>query len=265
MNPKVLVMIQPQPLPGSYLNNGETLEEVLDKVLREAQMIHNLGFDGFILQNMHDGPISQKARPETIAYMTIIGQSLKSRFPDDLLGVLINWDGVAGLVVADAIGADFVRVEHLYTGVSVAVSGFMEGQCIEILETKKRLGSKVKIYADVQEVNSNYLCPRPKPQAAKTIVKSAYADGIFISGSSTEESLAIINETRKLLPDTPIFLGGCATGENVYELLKEYDGVSVATWIKNGDMRNPIDEERAFKFLNESRRAGKDRKLRVRV
>jgi len=265
MNPKALVMIQPQPLPGSYLNNGETLEEVLNKVLREAQMIHNIGFDGFILQNMHDGPVAQKVKPETIAYMTIIGKSIKREFPNNILGVLINWDGVAGLVVADAIGADFVRVEHLYTGVSVAASGFMEGQCIEILETKKRLGSKVKIYADVQEINSNYLCPEPKPLAAKTVVKSAYADGIFISGSSTEESLSIVNETRKLLPETPIFLGGGATGENIYELLMEYDGVAVATWIKNGDMRNPIDKKRAIQFLNESRRAGKDRKSEVRI
>ena len=44
-------------------------------------------------------------------------------------------------------------------------------------------------------------------------------------------------------------------GENVFELLKYYDGVSVATWIKNGDMRNPIDPARAKQFLDGCKKA----------
>lgn len=254
-SPKALVMIQPKPLPGSYLNNGETLEEITNEVLAEAQMIHDMNFDGFILQNMHDGPIGGTARPETIAYMTFLGMKIKELFPNDMLGVLVNWDGVASLVVADAIGADFMRVEHLYTGVSVSSTGFMEGQCIDILTTKKRLGSKIPIFADVQEVNANYLLPEPKPNAAKTIIKSAHADGLFLSGKTAEESLELIKATKQILPKTPIFLGGGATGDNIEELMKYYDGVSVATWIKNGDMRNPIDPKRAKQFLDACERA----------
>ncbi len=249
--PQALVMIQPKPLPGSYLNQGESLQEVADSMMAEVRTISEMGFDGYILQNMHDGPIHQNARPETIAYLTYLGLMIKREYPDKTLGVLVNWDGVSGLVVSDAIGADFVRVEHLYTGVSVSSTGIMQGQCIDILTTKKRLNSKVPVFADVQEVNSNYLLPEPKPQAAKTAVKSAYADGLFLSGKSAEESLSLIKETKKILPDTPIFLGGGATGDNIRELLRYYDGVSVATWIKNGDMRNPIDPDRAAYFLAE--------------
>lgn len=262
-NPLSLVMIQPQPLPGSYLNNGESLNSILSSVLEEASMIVEQGFDGFILQNMHDGPIKQQARIETISYMTILGRELKVHFPDKVLGILINWDGVASLAVADAVGADFARVEYLYTGVSVGTTGFMEGQCIEILELKKRLNSKVKIFADVQEVNSNYLLPRPKEVEAISIVTRAHADGLFMSGKSVEESLNLIRKVREKLPNTPILLGGGATGENIYELLNEYDGVSVATWIKNGDMRNPIDPERSNKFIKEAKRASVDRQKSV--
>ena len=57
-----------------------------------------------------------------------------------------------------------------------------------------------------------------------------------------------------------MFLGGGATGDNVCELLKYYDGVSVATWIKNGDMRNLIDPKRAEYFLSECRKAKEWRK-----
>ncbi|MEG1252121.1 MAG: hypothetical protein RR378_05520 [Erysipelotrichaceae bacterium] len=38
------------------------------------------------------------------------------------------------------------------------------------------------------------------------------------------------------------------------ELMREFDGVSVATWIKNGDMKNPIDPERAKLFLSEAKK-----------
>lgn len=255
MFPLALVMIQPQPMPGSYLNQGETLDSIEEYVMKEAQMIVDMKFDGFILQNMHDGPIAQTARPETIAFMTYLGTKIKQKFPDKVLGILVNWDGVAALAVAEAIKADFVRIEHLYTGVSVDTTGFMFGQCGEVLTMKKRLGSLMPIYADVQEVNANYLCPSPKPQAAKSTIKSAYADGLFMSGTNTEESIELIKETRKLLSDTPILLGGGATGENVYELLKYYDGVSVASWIKNGNMLNPIDPERARIFIEECNKA----------
>ncbi|MEA4811862.1 MAG: BtpA/SgcQ family protein [Anaerolineaceae bacterium] len=261
--PQALVMIQPKPLPGSYLNQGETLAQVLDYVMKEAQMVADFGFDGFILQNMHDGPVHQKARPETIAYMTFMGKWLRESFPKLTLGVLVNWDGVAGLVVADAIGADFVRVEHLYTGVSVAATGLMQGQCIDILETKKRINSRVPVFADVQEVNANYLLPNPKPLAAKETVHSAFADGLFMSGSSAEESLELIKQTKQLLPDTPVFLGGGATGDNVEELLAWYDGVSVATWIKNGNMRNSIDPKRAKQFLEACEKAKKKREKKA--
>ncbi len=253
--PLALVMIQPSAMPGSYLNEGEKFESISRTVMAEADMIVKMGFDGFILQNMHDGPVAQQARPESIAFMSTLAYKLKSKYPEKVLGILVNWDGVASLAVAEASGADFARVEHLYTGVSVDSTGFMFGQCGKILEFKKRIGSKIPVYVDVQEVNANYLCPDPKPLAAKRSVKASFADGVFMSGKDTEESLIYIHETRKLLPDTPILLGGGATGDNVYELLKYYDGVSVATWIKDGDMRNPINPVKAKHFLNECKRA----------
>ena len=50
----------------------------------------------------------------------------------------------------------------------------------------------------------------------------------------------------------PLFLGGGATGDNVRELLQEYDAVCVATWIKNGDMRNPVDPDRTRYFMEQA-------------
>ena len=248
--PLALSMIQPSPLPGSYRNRGEKIASILNSALKEAEMIAENGFDGFILQNMNDMPIKQRSNMETVAYMTRIGTELRRNFPELVMGVLINWDGVASLAVADAIEADFIRIEHLYTGAEVTSAGILEGQCCDICDLRRKLGSNVPVYADIFEVHGTHIAPKSIENMAWEIVNEAFADGIFLSGRTPKESIELSTRARtKLKPDVPIFLGGGATGDNIAELIPYFDGVSVATWIKNGDMKNPIDKDRARIFI----------------
>ena len=249
----IFSMIQPEPLPGSYRHRDMKIDEIVDRALRETEMVANNGFDGIIVQNMNDMPVKQIANPEAIAYMTRIAHEIRVRFPELVMGILMNWDGVAGLSVADAVGADFVRVEHLFTGANVTSAGILEAQCVEIAQLRKRTGSTVPVFADVYEVHGVPLCPKPVGDAAWECVHEAFADGLFMSGKTPAESVQMVQEARRRVPDTPIFLGGGATGDNVRELMRYYDGVSVATWIKNGDMKNPIDPDRARIFLEQAK------------
>lgn len=249
----VLSMIQPEPLPGSYRHRDMGIQEIVDLALRETEMVAENHFDGIILQNMNDMPIKQESSPEAIAYMTRISSEIKKRFPELLMGILMNWDGVAGLSVADAAGADFVRVEHLFTGASVTSAGILQAQCVDIAALRKRTGSRIPVFADVYEVHGIPLGRKPVGDAAWECVHEAFADGLFMSGRSVRESIEMVQEARKRVPDTPIFLGGGASGENIRELMGYFEGVSVATWIKNGDMKKPIDPERARVFIREAR------------
>lgn len=256
----VLSMIQPDPLPGSYRHKTATINEIVYQALKETEMVKENGFDGIIVQNMNDMPVKQIANPEAIAYMTRIAYEIRREFPDLVMGILMNWDGVAGLSVADATGADFVRVEHLFTGASVTSAGILEAQCVDIANLRKRTGTKVPVYADVYEVHGVPLGRKPIEDAAWECVYEAFADGLFLAGKTPEESIEMITKVRRRLPNTPILLGGGATGDNICELLKYYDGVSVATWIKNGDMKNPIDPEKAGIFMREAKKAKEYRK-----
>lgn len=260
-NCTVLSMIQPPPLPGSYRHRDQTIDEIVGQALEETAMVVENGFDGVILQNMNDMPIKQIAEPEAIAYMTRIGMAMRNEFPDLVLGILLNWDGLASLCVADAIGADFVRVEHLFTGVNVTSAGLLQGQCVEIARLRKRLRTSVPVYADIYEIHGIPLGAKPVEDAAWEAVNEGFADGLFMAGKSPEESIKMVTAARTRLPNTPIFLGGGATGDNVAALLEHYDGVSVATWIKNGDMKNPIDPARAKVFLDQAALA-KEKKSR---
>src|SRR5699024_4044856 len=118
------------------------------------------------------------------AYMTRIGNEIKKKFPELIMGILVNWDGVASLSIAEAINADFIRVEHLYTGVNVTSAGLLEAQCVEILELKKKIGSRVPIFADIYEVHGVPLGRKSYGDAAWEIVNEAFADGLFTSGKS---------------------------------------------------------------------------------
>lgn len=156
------------------------------------------------------------------------------------------------LAVADAAGADFVRVEHLYTGAEVTSAGLLQGQCCEITALKRKLGTDIPVYADVWERHGIQLCPQPLDEAAWQCVHEAFADGLFLCGKNAQESLSMARQVRQRVPGILLFLGGGATGDNVRELLQEYDAVCVATWIKNGDMRNPVDPDRTRYFMEQA-------------
>ena len=260
--PLALAMLQPAPLPGSYRHQGASIEQITHQMLQEAEDAAACGFDGFLLQNMNDMPVKQHSRPEAIAYLTRIGLALKRHFPDQVLGILVNWDGVAALSVADAVGADFVRVEHLYTGAEITSAGLLQAQCCDICELRKRIGTSIPIYADIYECHGVPLGAKSIGDAAWEAVHEAFADGLFVGGKSVRESIAAVQEARARV-DVPIFLSGGGTGDNIRELLQYFDGVSVATWIKNGDMKNPIDPGRARRFMGEVAAARFDRTLKA--
>lgn len=99
---RILAMLQPEAMPGSYLNQGRRFPEIAANLMAEARQLAEIGYDGFILQNMHDGPLRQQAQPQTLTFMTALAVTLRKTFPDKLLGILVNWDGVASLEIGRA-------------------------------------------------------------------------------------------------------------------------------------------------------------------
>ena len=250
-------MIQTLPFPGSYQSQGERIEDVIDEALEQARVLSQCGFDGAIVQNMKDMPIVQHSSMEAVAYMTAVSKEIKRNFPNLSLGILMNWDGAASLCAAEASGADFVRVEHLYTGAEVTSAGILTAQCVEICALRKKLNSAIPVYADIYETHGMPICKKDIGAAAWESVYEAFADGLYLAGKSVEESIDMCVKAKKKV-DVPIIVGGGATCENVYELLKYFDGVCVASGIKDGAVRNPINKDQARRFCEEVARAKAD-------
>ena len=249
-NKPAIAMVQLRPLPGTHRYDGEPLSSIVAAVVQEADVLAEAGFDGLQLQNMGDNPSTRHVGPETVAYMTTAALAVRQAHPDLSLSILVNWDVEASIAVADAVDADFVRVEHTYTGVAVAVWGFSEACCYEATRFRRRIGARVPIFADVFEPNTVPLCPQPVDVAARAAVIEGGAAGLFVTAPRFAESMDWLRQVRQALPDTPLFLGGGANAHNVAEALTVADGVVVASWIKHGDMRNATDPALARQFMS---------------
>lgn len=251
----IIAMLQLRPLPGSPRYGGGPLGGVIDAALREAETLAEAGFDGLQLQNMGDNPSTRRVGPETVAYMTAAALAVGRTFPDLSLSVLVNWDAEASIAVAAASGADFVRIEHTFTGVSVASWGLSEACCYEATRFRARLGTPVPILADVFEPHAVPLAPLPVAQAARAAVHEGGADGLYVTGHDFTQSAEWLRTVREALPAVPLFLGGGVNAENVAEAMELSDAITVATSIKGGDMRNHVDPQLAREFMHAARQA----------
>jgi len=117
----------------------------------------------------------------------------------------------------------------------------------------------VPIFADVLEPHAVPLAPQPPAEAAKAAVVEGGAHGLYVTGRSFQESMALMRAMRPAVPDVPLMLGGGATPDTLREALEVADGVTVATWIKGGDMRRSTDPGRAREFVA----AGRDALSRI--
>ena len=97
-------MAQPLALPGSFRHGGESIGTITEKLLEEVAVYDRYGYDGVILQNFNDIPVLEASSIEAVAYMTHLAGAIRREFPDQILGVLMIWDGCASLAVAEAAG-----------------------------------------------------------------------------------------------------------------------------------------------------------------
>lgn len=252
--PKLVGMVQLRPLPGSARYDGETVDSIIENALNESGTLASAGFDGVQLQNMGDNPSSRRVGPETVAFMTRACLALRRDFPQLQISVLVNWDAEASLAVAAASAADYVRVEHTWVGASITSWGISQAQCHSATAFRTRIRSRTPIYADVLEPHAVPLVARPVEDWAKAAVEEGAADGLFVTGSTFDQSVDWLRRVATTVPGVPLWLGGGANAQNVYQVMGLVDGMTVATSIKHGDMANRIDPELASAFVCAARR-----------
>lgn len=256
MPPRAVIgMVHLAPLPGSPASELP-LERISAEAVRDARVLAECGFDALLVENFGDAPFrATTVDPHTVAAMTLVARAIR-RETDLPMGInVLRNDPLAAIAVATACEATFIRI-NIHTGVYATDQGIIEGRADETLRYRRRLGSRVSIYADVHVKHASPLLAQSIAEAAEEAAYRGRADGLIVSGTATGRptSLTAIQAVRAAVPDRPIWVGSGATAADVRELLGLADAVIVGTAIKqDGRTTAPVDADRAKTFVQAAR------------
>ncbi len=256
-SPALIGVVHLPALPGSPAHQLST-EAIIERAVGEAITLKQAGFDAAVVENFGDVPFPHASlSPAAVATMAVVAQCVRA---ETNLRIGINAlrnDAMAGLGIAAAVGAVFIRV-NVHTGVYATDQGIIEGRADETLRYRKQLGARIAVLADV---NVKHATPLSQPDIVRAAKDTAYrglADALVVTGSATGEPTdpGQLQRVREAVPDRRLFVGSGATPQTVAALLTIADGVIVGTGIKrDGDTANPIDAELADAFVKAAGRS----------
>lgn len=244
-----VIHLQALPATPSY---SDPIERILEIAVREARLFEAAGFDGLILENMHDRPYARRSvGPEIVAAMTAaaraVGEAVDLPFG---IQVLAGANREA-LAIALAAGAAFVRVEG-FVFAHVADEGILEGDAAELLRYRKAIdAAHIRVFADIKKKHSSHALT-----ADVDLVETAHAaeffqaDGLVVTGTATgrpadpAEVAAVAAAVG-----VPTLVGSGVTPNNVAGFAGA-DAFIVGSSIKEGGLwSNPVDPDRLGRMV----------------
>jgi membrane complex biogenesis BtpA family protein len=244
-------MVHVQALPGTP-SNTLTPDEIVRRAVEEAEILERAGYDGVILENMHDLPyLNRSVGPEIVASMACVCQAVR-RAIDLPMGVqILAGANEAALSVAYTGGADFIRAEG-FVFAHTADEGLMQACAGDLLRFRKRIGAeRVRVLCDIKKKHCSHALTQDL-DLTETVraAKFFMADGVIVTGVSTgcETDVHDLKEVAEA-SDLPVWIGSGLTPDNV-GLYQKAHGLIVGSWIKeDGDWRAPVDPVRAHRMV----------------
>jgi hypothetical protein len=211
---------------------------IAEKMLKEAKIIEDAGFDAIIIENNYDTPHKEKIPAPSAAMFASLARLLQDKIKIPF-GLDILWnDYETSLSICASTNASFFRVPAFVDSVKTTY-GIMPARSSEIISLRHKLGlDRIAILADIQVKHSEMIDKtKTLTQSAQEAVKAG-ADAIIVTGKWTGDAPKTddLAEARTAVGDFPIIIGSGATTENLKILLKYADGIIVGTALKEGDV-----------------------------
>lgn len=259
-----IAMIHVGALPGTP-KHATTLDDIILRARAETRLVAEAGFDGVLIENMHDAPyLNRTVGPEITAAMTAVGVAVRDAWLEarDVptgapvpLGVqILAAANREALAVAHSCGAAFVRVEN-FAYAHVADEGLMpDADAGPLLRYRRLIGAeRIRIFADVKKKHAGHAITSDVPldEAAQT-AQFFGADAVIVTGRATglpasvEDAATVRGAVR-----VPVVIGSGLTPNNLPAFAPHADLFIVGSFLKiDGVWSNPIDVERMGAFLN---------------
>jgi membrane complex biogenesis BtpA family protein len=256
----VIGMVHASALPGTPFSR-ESIDAIVGRAVAETRVLVKAGFDGLIVENMHDRPyVLAPHGPEVTAAMTRIVLAVREAAPSAILGIQILSAGEhEAMAVALAAGADFIRCEN-FVYAHVADEGLLgRAAAGPLLRYRRSIGAqRVKILCDLKKKHASHAIT-----ADLTIADAAHAaalfgaDGVVVTGGFTgrpasEADLAEAREACSL----PVVVGSGVTPAQLGGLFRHADALIVGSYTKKGGLwSNPVDPARCRELVAAARSA----------
>ena len=232
---------------------------IVDSVARDVEILTGSGFDAILFCNEGDRPYQLKATMEGVAMMARVVSEVAPR--DRPFGVDYLWDAQAALAVAAVSGASFIR--EVATGVYESDMGLWAPDAGSLLRYRRQLNAgEIRVFMNITPEFASTMGKRDIATTARSVRVSSLADAILVSGpmAGAEPSVDAVREAKRGCGDeTPVFANTGVKSTNVREFLAVADGVIVGSDLKvDGGTWNPVDEDRATRFMTEVRAVRED-------
>ncbi len=253
-SPAIIGMIHLHPTPGSPGFLG--LEESLERALSDADRLLEAGFDGLLVENMHDFPTLREKDmgPEVAAYIAVISKSLRDRTPPEIpIGIQVLFAAHrTATAVALAAGLQFLRVEAWTYG-HLSDKGWVEASAATTLRYAHAIGAKkLRIWADVKKKHASHAASADLSagEISETLELHG-AHAAIITGLSTgqapdpAEFKALRAHCR-----LPLVLGSGLTVQNASPFREVADAFIVGSSIKqDAKWMEPVDLDRSKRLV----------------
>ncbi|MCL2085265.1 MAG: BtpA/SgcQ family protein [Oscillospiraceae bacterium] len=255
----IVGMIHCLPLPGTLYYSGD-MEAIYARALSDAAVLEQTGADAVMVENMGDIPLAAHLEPEQIAALAAVTRLVVERV-NIPVGVDASFnDGAAGIAVACAAGASFIRSPVFVDNVQATGLGIMRPCAKETLRCRRLLGAEhIGIWADVQVKHTHATLPGVTLEESAVMAYQCGAQVLIVTGDATGHaaSPSDVARVKKAVP-LPVVVGSGFSHENAREQLAAADGAIVGSSIKKGgDTRAPINPGLSKSLIDEARRARK--------
>jgi membrane complex biogenesis BtpA family protein len=263
-------MVHVGALPGTP-QAKESIDRIVGKAVAEAGVLAAAGFDGVMVENMHDAPyIHGEHGPEIAAVMTRVALAVRAEIPGLLMGVqVLSGGNREAIAVAATSGCSFIRCENFVFS-HVADEGLLpRAEAGPLLRYRRSIGAdgsgsggRVAIVCDLKKKHASHAITADISLAdAAEAAEFFGADGLVVTGSATGkptrvEDVAEVRAATRL----PVFVGSGVTPESVSDLFEHADALIVGSSIKrDGHWSNPVDSARCRRLVAAAARARRGR------
>ncbi|MDD5953782.1 MAG: BtpA/SgcQ family protein [Firmicutes bacterium] len=243
-------MVHLLPLPGT-LKYGGDFQPIVDQAVEDARKLQKAGFDALIVENVNDAPFDgTELSVWQVSALAIICDNVR-RAVDLPIGIDACGDSLAGFMIGDLTGIDFIRIPY-FVDIRIGQYGIINPVGSDAVVLRKRNGmEKIRILADVQVKHTYPLNSEIPIEASARWAESVGADALIVTGLATgmETPIDVISRV-KAVSGLPVVVGSGMNSKNAKQQFEICDGAIIGSALKlGGNLMNPIDFDLAEAFI----------------